>query len=73
VDHLWVRPDRIGKGYGKLLLKESMHKAIPSQSRVVVLADPNAEAFYVRQGFTTIEQVETYPPGRYLPKMERYL
>lgn len=69
VEHLWVLPDYIGKGYGKLLLKESLHKAVVKNKPVIVIADPNAEPFYASQGFKTFEKMESFPKGRFLPIM----
>ena len=69
--HLWVLPAHIGKGYGKLLLNESITNCIGKEKKVLVEADPNAEAFYKSQGFVSIGQVESYPEGRFLPVMEK--
>ncbi|MGD1843540.1 MAG: GNAT family N-acetyltransferase [Thermonemataceae bacterium] len=69
--HLWIAPAYIGQGYGRFLL-ESILAAVVEPSAVVILeADPNAEAFYQKLGFTTYDQVESYPAGRYLPVMKR--
>ena len=69
IAHLWVLPTCIGKGIGKRLLAISIDAFIPKESRIMVLADPNAEAFYQKQGFETTSQFESYPPGRFLPIM----
>lgn len=71
IAHLWVFPDYIGKGIGKQLLDKSIAKYVPSGAKLKVVADPNAEAFYEKQGFETTDQVESYPPGRFLPVMWR--
>lgn len=71
VMHLWVLPKYIGKGYGKLLLNESIASAVISNKKIRVEADPNAENFYKSQGFITIEKVESFPKGRFLPVMQK--
>ena len=70
VMHLWVLPEFIGKGYGKILLKETLTSFILEDKPIWVLADPNAESFYEKQGFMTFEKVESYPKGRFLPMMK---
>lgn len=71
--HLWVLPTFIGCGYGKKLLIQAMEEFIKTDKAVKVVADPNAEAFYERQGFATYDRVESFPPGRYLPVMKKGL
>jgi N-acetylglutamate synthase-like GNAT family acetyltransferase len=69
--HLWVLPDHIGKGYGALLLNESLKKSVTQIKDIIVEADPNAEAFYARQGFSTFDKIASYPKGRFLPVMKK--
>ena len=71
LEHLWLLPQYIGKGYGKRLLEQSLSKFATAPKPVQVVADPNAEAFYRRQGFETFKQLESTPPGRFLPVMRR--
>ena len=68
--HLWIRPEFIGKGYGKYLLRESLHRVAVKEKPVIVEADPNAEKFYASQGFTTFDYRQSYPEGRLLPLMK---
>ncbi len=69
--HLWVLPDHIGKGYGTLLLNKSLKKTMTRIKDIIVEADPNAEAFYTRHGFSTFDKVASYPKGRFLPLMKK--
>lgn len=69
--HLWVLPEFIGRGYGKRLLQQALDSFTKADKPIRVEADPNAEAFYARQGFITFDQVESYPPGRFLPVMRK--
>jgi N-acetylglutamate synthase-like GNAT family acetyltransferase len=70
VMHLWVLPEFIGKGFGNVLLKEALTAFVLEQKPIWVLADPNAESFYKKQGFMTFDKVESFPKGRYLPLMK---
>jgi len=70
--HLWVHPDFIGKGYGKLILKETIQNVVKKEKVVIVESDPNAESFYQSQGFETFDKRESYPPGRFLPILKKY-
>jgi GNAT superfamily N-acetyltransferase len=65
VDHLWVRPDRIGQGVGRhvcgWLLACARERDVED---VWVLPDPPAEGFYREQGFVdTGERVPSRVPG----------
>ena len=71
--NLWLKPDFVGKGYGKFLLNETLKHITKKHKPIVLEADPNAEAFYASQDFTVIGQKESYPKGRFLPVMRRYL
>ncbi len=68
--HLWILPDYIGKGYGKTLLNEALAAFVCKEKPIWVLADPNAESFYNKQGFVTFEKKESFPKGRFLPLMK---
>lgn len=73
IEHLWILPEFMGKGYGKLLLSTSLKKAATKNKEIVVTSDPNSESFYNKMGFTTFTKIERYPKGRFLPimKMEK--
>jgi len=71
VDHLWVLPVFIGKGWGKGLLNTSLQKSVVKEKSINVVADPNAEGFYASQGFKTYDKIESLPKGRYLPVMRK--
>ena len=69
--HLWVLPEFIGRGYGKALLQRTLANFVAEDLPIIVESDPNAEAFYNSQGFVTFDQIESYPPGRFLPVMKK--
>jgi N-acetylglutamate synthase-like GNAT family acetyltransferase len=51
LDNLWVSPDEVGKGHGRALLFHAIETARSMGAREILIdADPNAEAFYVRCG-----------------------
>ncbi|MCV9932073.1 GNAT family N-acetyltransferase [Flavobacterium sp. LS1R47] len=71
LDNLFVFPEFIGKGFGKVLLNDFLNrlKDIGVQ-KVVLNSEPNAEAFYTKFGFVKIGQIETSIKDRFLPIME---
>ena len=69
--HLWIKPKFIGKGFGKLLLIESIQTVAINNKPIVVEADPHAEEFYSKLGFKTFTKKKSYPPGRFLPVMRK--
>lgn len=71
IDNLFICPDFIGKGHGKILMNHIFQKAVSEKCTAIILeSDPNAELFYSRFGFTTIRQTETSPGNRSLPLMK---
>ncbi|WP_262147665.1 GNAT family N-acetyltransferase [Chryseobacterium foetidum] len=74
LDNLFVLPDEIGKGYGKLLMNDFISKIKKSKTKIIILdADPNAQKFYESFGFTKIGKIETSIKNRFLPIMELQL
>lgn len=70
LDHLFVLPDFIGKGFGKNLLENFLKRAENLNTKSITLeADPHAETFYKKFGFTTFGVKESSIPGQFLPKM----
>ena len=73
IEHLWVLPEYIGKGYGRELLNKSLEMIAPGRKDIIVTADPHAEDFYRKFGFKTVKSVESTSPGRFLPVMIKQL
>jgi len=71
LEFLFVLPQYIGKGLGKKLLGHAI--ALAKQTTyceaMMLYADPNAEPFYLRNGFHTIDHKESSVFGRLMPKM----
>lgn len=73
LDHLWLIPEVIGQGWGKTLLIDSLNRVRSKHQLFKVVADPNAQAFYEKQGFRKIGEVESVPKGRFIPLLEKGL
>lgn len=70
LDHLWILPEFIGFGYGKLALLEikkiCRERSIPS---LTIISDPDAEGFYLHHGAIRIGEHPSIPQNRLLPKL----
>ena len=69
--HLWILPEYIRKGYGKKLLERTIELFVRTKKPIIVESDPNAEAFYHKQGFTKYDMIESFPKGRMIPVMKK--
>jgi len=70
LDNLFVLPQFMGKGFGKLLMKHAFETAQKlSAKRIRLEADPNVVSFYQKLGFVVVEQKPSSVPGRLLPVM----
>jgi len=69
LDYLFVEPQGIGKGHGRLLFEHAVATARQQgYARMSIESEPYAEAFYARMGAVRIGQREsTAKPGRFLP------
>lgn len=66
---LWVMPEDMGRGVGRALFAAACEVArtLPAD-RLVIVADPNAEGFYLRMGARRIgEEASEVVDGRQLP------
>lgn len=74
LEHLFVLPEHIGKGFGKNLLDHFLKIAEDLKSKSITLeADPHAESFYKKFGFTIFGYKESSVAGRFLPEMIYHL
>ncbi len=71
LDHLWLLPKAIGKGYGNLAFKQILSECntleIPS---FYIISDPDAEGFYLKKGALKVGEVYSDPQKRMLPKLK---
>jgi GNAT superfamily N-acetyltransferase len=76
LEHMWVKPDRIGTGLGKDLFLDAMERAAALNVNAIEMsADPNAAGFYKQMGATQIGEIDASIDGqsRTLPRMKRGL
>ncbi len=68
---LFVDPDHMGKGVGRVLLDWAIQTAREQHAdKLVIEADPGAEPFYLKQGATHVGEVPSGSiAGRVLPLM----
>lgn len=72
LDNLFVLPEKMGSGYGRLLLTDCIERAKQQSYKTIRLdADPHATAFYQHMGFKIVGQLASSIPGRFLPIMEQ--
>src|SRR3989442_727506 len=72
LEHMWIKPERMGAGVGRALLLNAKERAARlKMSALELSADPNAEGFYQRLGATRIGEVRSEIEGqpRVLPRM----
>lgn len=73
LEHLWVRPDAMGRGIGRALVEDARAEAAGRGAEVLVIeSDPHAESFYRGLGAATVGAVPAPAPGapdRSLPVM----
>ena len=70
IGHLWVHPEVMGQGIGKMLFKDLWQTAKgKGAEELYVLSDPHAKAFYQKMGAHYIEERPAIPQGRTLPLM----
>lgn len=71
LDNIFILPEFIGKGFGKLLMNDFLKNSTQLDiDKITLDAEPNAENFYQSFGFETIGQLESSIKHRYLPIME---
>ena len=51
LEHLWINPESIGFGIGRLLFVHALEKAVSlGAKKLNIKSDPNAEGFYKKMG-----------------------
>ena len=71
LEDLWVEPDAIGRGAGRMLFEHARQVARDASASALELdADPNAIGFYERMGMAEVGVTRSgLIPGRTLPRM----
>jgi GNAT superfamily N-acetyltransferase len=58
LDNFWIRPEQMGRGYGRQLLEHAKATARDlGASELTIDSDPNAERFYVHCGAVVVGHV----------------
>lgn len=71
LDNLFILPNYIGIGLGKLLMNDFLNRIKNTgRKKIIIDSEPNVEKFYELYGFIKIGQIETTIKNRYLPIME---
>ena len=71
LEHMWVDPEHIGTGAGRLLFERATDEARAHGGSVLrIVSDPNAEGFYIAMGARPVGDVPSRPSGRTLPLLE---
>lgn len=71
IEHMWVAPEYMGKGFGKMLFDHAKQTALQNGAKKLrVESDPNAEGFYKKMGMHQTGGKESSIPGRMLPVLE---
>jgi len=66
--HLWVAPEHIGTGVGRILLRDAIERLRADGVRGLhIIADPNAEGFYLRMGARRLAETRPGPLGQQSP------
>ncbi|WP_177764931.1 GNAT family N-acetyltransferase [Flavobacterium sp. I3-2] len=71
LDNLFLLPQYIGKGFGKVLMEHFLNEVRNiGINRITLDSEPNTEKFYNKFGFFKIGQFESSIKDRFLPIME---
>lgn len=71
MDNLFILPEFIGKGFGKILMNDFLEKTSQLEINKITLdSEPKVENFYKNFGFVTVGQLESSLKNRFLPIME---
>lgn len=68
IEHLWVLPQFMAQGIGRLLFQSALGFCESEGVRsITVVSDPNASGFYQRMGCEPVGYQPSRPAGRKLP------
>jgi N-acetylglutamate synthase-like GNAT family acetyltransferase len=71
LDHLWLLPKAIGKGYGNLVFEQVLAECKTLEiAEFYIISDPDAEGFYLKKGALKVGEVYSEPQKRMLPKLK---
>jgi N-acetylglutamate synthase-like GNAT family acetyltransferase len=71
LDHLWLLPDAIGKGYGNQAFEQILLECKRLNiTDFYIVSDPDAEGFYLKKGAVKVGEVYSESQKRMLPKLK---
>jgi len=71
VDNMWVIPEKIGQGVGRLLFNRMCQKMKEEGiHEITIISDPHADGFYTAMGAEENGKTESVPAGRFLSKFK---
>jgi GNAT superfamily N-acetyltransferase len=71
LDHMYILPCHIGKGYGSKLFDHLLTVANDQNvNEVFILSDPNATEFYLKLGCYFLKNFPSTIPGRTTPYLK---
>jgi GNAT superfamily N-acetyltransferase len=59
---MFLQPDLIGRGYGRMLLTHAVKQAAAMSDRMLIMADPSSVGFYRAEG-ANLERHQEVVPG----------
>ena len=71
LDHFWLLPEAIGKGFGNLVFEQILSECNRLEiSNFHIISDPDAEGFYLKKGALKVGEVYSEPQKRMLSKLK---
>jgi GNAT superfamily N-acetyltransferase len=71
LEHVFIRPEFIGKGYGKRLMQHLIQSSKSHQwKELKILADPHSTDFYKNLGAKYVKEIPSNIPGRTVSYLE---
>jgi hypothetical protein len=67
IDHLWLIPGEIKKGYGRIIFQHIIHHLkMDGHKKVTLIAEPNATGFYDKMNGRITGKFQSKVSGRFL-------
>ena len=71
LDHFWLLPKAIGKGYGNLVFEQILSECKTLDiTEFYITSDPDAEGFYLKKGAFKVGEIYSEPQKRMLPRLK---